>query len=139
MDQRERLAGIAAFIPQIEDPDLEIGKLVTGQTADGIPHLPFYAYGPAVSALLDAFNYFDWVVPFDWPSWAQTDEAQMYVRHPETILTCSIGDLERIITTLVRRERFSNGSLSAAIDSGMVINALRRAETLCFEERGDGV
>lgn len=65
---------------------------------------------------------------FDWPGW-QT-EAQRYFADPDLLASADVATLQKLVTTLVRAERFSGGYLAQAIDSGRIRAILRRLQAI---------
>jgi hypothetical protein len=53
---------------------------------------------------------------FDWMSWAGADR----LRTGEEVAAASLVDVLRLITASVRGERFSDGTIAAALTSGVL-------------------
>lgn len=88
----------------------------------------FFADPPIVRRLLDAFDRHGFVLAFDWPAWHA--EAARYRREPAALASAPLRDLCRLITTLVRADRFARGAFAEALESGLVAAILRRLQTL---------
>ena len=72
-----------------------------------------------------------WVRPdFDWPAWAQTPEAQRLRDDREALEQATVLELARLLTVVIRSERFGEGAVAEAIESGLVAAVLRRIEQL---------
>ena len=62
-----------------------------------------------------------WMVPFDWATWAQTAEGQRLLGEPPHIATATADQLGKVLTTVIRHERFSEGTLNEALESGLLL------------------
>ena len=75
-----------------------------------------------------------WVLAgFDWPSW---DEGRAIAGDPDRVKTVDLLTIRKIITALVRNERFCDGSLQAAHGRGVIQAILQRIEQLRTEQKG---
>ena len=93
--------------------------------------MPFPVYAPVVDRFVDLFYEDGWLAPdFDWMTWTETDEARRLATDPEAIERATAEQLGRVLTVLVRQERFGDGALAGAIASGLVVRVLRRAAEL---------
>ena len=80
-----------------------------------------------------------WVISdFDWPSWQGTPEALDLSDDPEVLKQATPVQLAKLLTVLIRQERFVNGALASAYDSGFLTAVLRRAEELRGEVVKEG-
>lgn len=68
-----------------------------------------------------------WIRPFDWPTWKETDEAKALLDDPST---ATEEQLSKLLTALVRADRFSEGTLRWAIATGLAARMARRADEL---------
>jgi hypothetical protein len=62
------------------------------------------------------------VVVFAWPDWPEIDR----YRRPEAFEGAPVADVARMVTAMVRSDRFTEGSLAGAADDGLLQAALRR-------------
>lgn len=65
---------------------------------------------------------------FDWQAW--TAEYKKYENRPDFIENADIGTLRKLVTVIVRGERFNAGVLQQAIDNGMLNVILKRLKVL---------
>lgn len=125
--ERQRLVVLASFASEFASSTFRLG----GAPEDGSIHEELSAGALAfVEAITDA----GWVTPFDWAAWAQTEEGQRLFRDPAQIATATAGQLGKVLTCLIRGERFSAGALSAAFESGLLLAIAERAEALLQEQ-----
>lgn len=134
-DERARLEALAALVPVLEAPDAAFGRWeAQWEDAEGRIHLPYFVPGPACDAFRAAVGRGGWViVGFDWPAWGTTEEAQALRRDPATLAAATPDQLARLLTALVRSERFSEGTLDEAFASGLLARIARRAAALAGE------
>ena len=72
---------------------------------------------------------------FDWPTWAQTPEAQRLRDDSEAIQQATVLDLARLLTVVIRSDRFAEGAVAEAVESGLVTAVLRRIAQLRAQDR----
>lgn len=72
----------------------------------------------------------EWVVDFDWTGWVETKEFKKMMDSQNGIETATPVQLAKLITALVRKERFCEGTLSEAATSGLLERITRRASQL---------
>ena len=132
-----RLRALASFLPAFEAAGFEFGRWAGGEQREpGVFTMPYYAFSPAAEEFL-GLGVGGWVTPaFDWPAWGATDEFARLSRDPAAVARASPDQLARLLTVLVRSERFGDGQLAAAFEAGLVVGILRRAEVLARELGG---
>jgi hypothetical protein len=69
----------------------------------------------------------------NWGEWMKTDEAKKLRDDPTALAKASDHDLTCLLTTLIRQERFCEGSLEVAYDSGLLTGILQRAASMLDE------
>ena len=132
-DERDRLERLAAFLPAFE-AGFDFGTWQGGTAgADGVIQMPWFDFSPAALEFLRAVNGAGWVTPFDWRTWLATPEGRALTRDPKVIATASVEDLGRVLTALVRGNRFYDGALAGAYESGVLLAVVRRARVLADE------
>ena len=141
-DQRDELAppqldGLASFLPAFEAPDSEFGTRKGGDEVEpGTFTMPQFSPSELTSRFLDVAYRDGWVRPdFDWPTWAKTPEAQRLRDDREALEQATVLELARLLTVVIRSERFGEGAVAAAIESGLVTAVLRRIEQLRAQDR----
>jgi hypothetical protein len=126
-----RLRELAARAAMIEEPGFSFGEWVPSWTAnDGVIHLGWYRLSPQGEAFLAAARESGCVVPFNWPAWAKAPEVERLGRDPAAVAAAAGADLIRLLTALVRADRFSEGTLAEAFESGVLAAIVRRARHL---------
>lgn len=77
-----------------------------------------------------AYQY-EWVSgDVNWGEWKQTPEAKKLRDDPNVLSQASEYDLVCLLTTCIRQERFCEGTLESAYESGLLTRILQRADSL---------
>jgi Family of unknown function (DUF6508) len=120
---------LAAFLPVMDAQDFDFGHWETpGSDASGVLRMPYYSVGPGGMAFLRALGVGNWVTPaVDWRTWAETEEAARLMSDPASVGAASAAQLQRLLTMIVRGDRFNEGMLANAYESGLLRRIVRRA------------
>ena len=125
----DRLARLGRHARVLEAPGFSFGSWVPSRTDDaGVIHLGWFEPSPEAEAFLADARAL--VHPFDWPTWAASAEGRALLEDPAAVASASAEDLGRMLTALVRSERFGDGTLEAAFERGMLTAIARRAAEL---------
>ena len=137
---RERLDSLASFLPAFEAPDFKFAHWAEPEEAEpGVVALPESVLSMAAMEFIDAAYAMDWVLRnFYWSEWMQTPEAIALRDDPGALKRATPDQLAKLLTVLIRQDRFVEGALAGAYDSGLVTAILRRAASLRDEiAKGD--
>jgi hypothetical protein len=127
----DRLAGLAAWEGPLASPTLRIGRWISSEPdANGVIQMPYYDYDPVILRFAREVSALGWVYPFDWMTWAGTPAAQRLFRDPALVAELDADDLGRLLTTIIRADRFTEGSIAAAAERGALLAIARRAGVL---------
>ncbi len=133
-DLAARLRALARHRSILGAPGFSFGEWVdAGRNADGTLSLGWYRLSDAAEAFVRDVGGAGWIVPFDWPAWMATAEAQALVTDHARIAGASVEELSRLLTAIVRSDRFTEGSMAGAFESGLIGAILERAEALAGE------
>ncbi len=103
------------------------GDIVGTTTVDGeerpVRQMPYPVYVASVEHVRERLGVLGLVVPFDWMSW---DGVLRYREDPEALATAPVGDAVRLLTAIQRAERFGDGNIEGALESGLMQSALAR-------------
>ena len=128
----DRLRRLGRHVAMLESPDFSFGAWApVHRYADGSINMPWYEFSPGAEAFLADARAL--VTPFDWPAWASAPEGQQLLGRPDAVASASVDDLGKLLTTYIRGERFGDGTLAGAFDSGMLTAIARRAAALADE------
>jgi hypothetical protein len=137
-----QLRCLAAWLPVLEAPDFSAGAWRGGDTdADGVIQMPWFEYDERIAGWPGACEDGGLVVMgFDWMAWLGTPKGAALSTRPgalDAIAAASSADLARLVTAIRRGDRFSEGNIAGAIESGIVAAISRRAAAL-LEAGEDG-
>lgn len=131
----ERLNALARFAPEFEHTNFSPGEWtdpVKGE--DGTISMPFAQMSEQAMAFVQAAYDNGWVVGhFDWPSWAGTEAAQRLRDDQAALARATPDELARLLTVVIRQDRFCEGALLEAFTSGLILRIVRRIDVLLKE------
>jgi hypothetical protein len=133
MTSRDRLRALGVWADRLEAPDFDFGHWVKPeQRADGAWTMPYFAFSAEALEFLKAAP----IEVFAWPNWMQTDEAQQLLADHTAIAQATDEQLVRLLTALIRGDRFGEGTtLAGAYESGLLAGIARRARELGGQDR----
>jgi hypothetical protein len=134
----ERLRALADLVPLLESAAAaEFGRWDVPSPKGGVHSLGYYVFGPVGEAFLAAVRHNGWVVTgFAWPAWLETDEGRALRDRPDAVAAAGPEDLARLLTAIIRSDRFVEGSIAGAFESGLLARIARRAAVLLAESGG---
>jgi hypothetical protein len=116
---RERLHGLAAFLAAFESPGFEFSRWVESPEAEsGTKVVAHPELGETAASFVQACYQLGWVGTFDWPRWMMSPEAIQLRDEPGAIENASPEQLARLLTVLIRQERYCDGALQSFFESG---------------------
>ncbi len=131
--EQAALEALAAFAPVFADPACRFGSWARVDPRDeGEPiRMPYVELTEIAARFLRTCAEHDWVRPgIDWPAWAVTPEAQRLRRDPAALAAATTDELAHLLTALVRGDRFYEGQLLDAFESGLLRRIAERAAVL---------
>lgn len=129
-DLQQNLPAIAAFLPVFEAPAFRFGYFKQESAESGIIELPYVTLSGEASAFVETAYRTGFVLSFDWLKWAGTKEARRLRDQPSVLAAATVEQLAKLLTVVVRQDRFIEGELLAAFDSGHLTAIVRRAAAL---------
>jgi hypothetical protein len=124
----EAIAALVAFEPVLASPDFQAGEWRGGETdADGVMHMPWFELSPDADAFMTEVRRRGWIFPFDWQAWQSEAEELM---KPGGLEKADVATLRQLLVLLVRGDRFNEGLLSWAFESGAMLRIVRRLQVL---------
>jgi hypothetical protein len=128
----EALRALAAFVPAFETPGFVFGEWEDSTEREpGVWSMPYVTYGEMALEFHRAAAGHGWVRPdIDWMKWAETDEARRFIENASLIATATAEQLAHLLTTIIRGDRFNEGSMLNAFNSGHLTAIARRAGVL---------
>ena len=126
----EALRALAAWEPRLADPTFSMGSWTPSRTReDGVIVVGYFTPSEDAEAFLRDLGRVGLVRPFDWTAWLATPRGAE-LRDPAAVAGASPEELANLLTAIVRSERFSEGSLEGAFESGLLAAIARRARAL---------
>ena len=130
----ERLLLLAALVTILEAPDADFGRWEVPPPRGGMQYFGYYVFGPAADAFRAAVGRGSWVITgFDWRSWMETEEGRSLRDRSESVAVATPEQLARLLTAIIRSDRFVEGSIEGAFKSGLLAGIARRAAALVTE------
>lgn len=132
----ETLRRLAAFLPQLEAPDFQFGEwTVPERREDGVIELGGFNPSSVVSDFVTTRYEAGWVQwpGFDWVTWKSSAEAVRLLDDPTAMERATPEQVSRLMTVLIRQDRFVEGALAAAYDSGFLVRILWCIATLAAD------
>ena len=95
----------------------------------------YYSFSKKADAFIKTCYECGWVLgDFDWGTWKDTSEAMELRDNPDAMARATPDQIAKLLTVLIRLERFCSGSLANAFKSGLLGAILRRAVALAQDE-----
>jgi hypothetical protein len=128
---------LAAFAPVFRDPTTVFGKQHpdTGAgTRDDPTILGWYELSEVGTKFFEMVYDAGWIIRgFDWSEWAWGDEGQLLSADRAALDKANCDQLCKLLAALVRQDRFCDGVLEQAFESGLLRAITERAEVLAAE------
>jgi uncharacterized protein DUF6508 len=128
-----RLERLAAFGVEFRDPTTMFGTWhdVPDNATAWAPHtFPWFDYSEVADRFQKMLYDSGWIQDFDWARWKDGDEGRTLLAHRDAIATADCGQLAKVLTTLVRQDRFVDGALAEAYENKILLAVVERAEVL---------
>jgi hypothetical protein len=131
-DQEAALRVLAGWADDLSVADVPAGEWHRSEhDADGVWSMPWWEPSPRALAFIRDVAGAGWVTPeVDWMRWAPTGPAQRLRRDRQALAAASVDDLRHLLTTIIRSDRFFEGSLAEAFETGLLAAIAARARVL---------
>lgn len=130
-DLRDRLTTIGAFAEELERAGFEAGRWHPSEPTADDPNvwtMPWYELSDRALAFVTALGGI--IEPFGWMAWVATEEGQALYHDRQALAAATPDQLSKLATAIIRSDRFSEGALGEAFDSGVMAAIARRAAVL---------
>ena len=130
---KQRLQALAAFLPIFEEPGFSAGEMVfPPDLPNGVGRFPYSVRSEPVTRFVEVLYEENWIVPFDWSKWFETQEARdLFENDGAALAKASEEQLSKMLTFCERRCRFGWGDpLLDDFESGLIQRIVRRAHEL---------
>ena len=128
---RKQLQSLADFWSVFDNPKFVYETQDEVKEKKGVITMPSSSLSPEAKAFNRMIYQEGWILDgFDWPEWAQTDEFKDLFSKPESLAKASADQLAKLLTALVRKERFCEGTMASASAEGVLVSITQRAGML---------
>jgi hypothetical protein len=127
-----QLRALARYLPALERPDFHAGAFAPVQkTESGALIMPYVVYSDVVDDLVKtAYEHGCVLTGFRWAEWAHAAEAQALCHDPSKLARATPEQLLRLLTAIIRQDRFCEGVLLHAFEMGLMLGIVRRAAAI---------
>lgn len=134
LDDRKCLEVLASFAPRLREPGASFGSMGpnrgSGQPGDPT-QIPSFQFSPLGDDFHRSMYEWGWVsTDFDYPEWSRMPEAEALRGSPEAIKTATPDQLLKLMTVLLRGERWMEGALAESFEKGLLLAASERAKSI---------
>ena len=126
---KEQIQALADFWPVFANPKFVYETEDKHEKrADGVLVMPSSTLSREAYAFHMMVYREGWILKeFDWLEWARTDEFNNLFSKKGAVAKASVQQLAQLLTTLVRKERFSSGTMACAYSDGLLTGITQRA------------
>jgi hypothetical protein len=124
----EAIPALVRLLPVLESPAFSPGQWRGGEAnEEGVIQMPWFEPSDKAQAVLDEVRRGGWLFAYDWQAWQ--DEARALIES-DALEGADIDTLRRLLTLLVRSDRFMEGQLAWAFESGLMARIVRRVAVI---------
>lgn len=131
---RRALAAVCAFALRFDESGFVAGKWISPEPLeDGVTPFPYWSASEDVAQWEAALYEHHIVWSFDWtePDW--TRQMRHYHADPNLLGRAPVLTVRKVLTTLVRADRFCEGTLARAFERGVPQAAMQRLGAIAGE------
>jgi hypothetical protein len=122
--------GILAWLPHFTAEEFQAGRWAGGEeVAPGVRPMPWVDYADDVADFIRQLRVLHVVASFDWIIWMR-ERGNVFWKDPKRLAEASLEDCRLLLTAHVQADRFSEGHLLRAFESGHIVSVLQRVATL---------
>ena len=133
------MIALAAFAERFSEPAATFGEMCGGPDGSrpgDVIQMPFWAASPLASQFVEMAYDTGWVLgDFDWPSWLESDEARSLLSEPSGISSATVDQLHKLLTALIRQDRYCEGALLGSFENGTLRSIATRARKLIAQSQ----
>jgi hypothetical protein len=121
---------VLAWLPRFTHARFHAGQWAGGEEqAPGVRTLPWVDYTSDVLEFIHQLYDLQVVAPFDWGTWIQ-ERGRALWEGPQRLAEASLEDCRMLLASHLRADRFTEGHLLHAFESGHIVRILKRVEWL---------
>jgi hypothetical protein len=132
-----QLRALASYLPALENPDFHAGAFSPARkTESGALTMPYVVYSDVVEDFVKAaYDHGCVLTGFRWAEWAHAAEAQALCHDPSKLARATPEQLLRLLTAIIRQDRFCEGVLLRAFKMGLMLGIVRRAAAILEDQK----
>jgi hypothetical protein len=120
-----QIDAVLKHLPVFQRPNVPLGSRdELEHNEDGSFSAGIWEDSSEISKLISDLYENGFIVSFDWGRWQK--QAEQYFLHPERLRSASLCDLQKLLITHVRKERFCEGHFSVMVVHGHIRGILER-------------
>jgi hypothetical protein len=139
LDDRTCLEALAAFAPRLRETGTSFGAMSQpkGDGSAGNPiQMPYWHHSDLSQEFMAMAYKSGWVSgEFDWMKWSSSEESKR-LGDPAAIALADVDQLTKLITKIMRMERFGEGYIGSCFKRGMLLAIAERAEAILRSGEG---
>ncbi|HPX25148.1 MAG TPA: DUF6508 domain-containing protein [Methanofastidiosum sp.] len=126
---KENIDKVLEFLPYFEDKANDFFEFICKrEDKPGIYHFPYYRPTSKILDFIYALKMENFLLPYDWDN--DMPRILGLINGKRSISEASLSDLRKIFITLSVGEKFCDGYLANAVNSGIVLDVLKRLEEI---------
>lgn len=132
---QEKFNALVRFLPAFQSPSFDPGEMrKMERNPNGSFSFPYTVLSDQATSFVQAAYDNGWIVgSFDWPSWAGSEEAERLRDDENALARATPEQIARLLTVVIRQDRFCEGVLLDAFNSGLILRIVRRIDALLKE------
>jgi len=126
---KENINKILEFLPYFENQGNKFFEFIDKrQDKPGIYHIPYYKPSPQILDFIYTLKMENFLLPYDWDK--DMSHILRFINGKRSMSEANLPDIRKIFITLSVGEKFCDGYLVNAVNSGVVLDALKRLEEI---------
>lgn len=123
----EDLLAVCTFARRFDEPDFVAGEwILPAPSEDGVTQIGYWRPSEDVVRWQAALYEHGIALPSGWTEPGWTQEMRRFMEDPSRLRCADLVTIRKVLTTLVRADRFCEGSLAGAFERGVPQAAMRR-------------
>ena len=119
---KDQIRALADYWPVFANPKFVYETQDKTIEGEGVVTMPSISLSDEAKTFNKMIYQMGWVLEgFDWSEWSQTDEFRALFSKPDVISKASAHQLAMLLTALVRKERFCQGTMASACSEGLLL------------------
>lgn len=126
---------VLRHLPVLHRPDLAISDWIGMEQKGNILTMGMEVHSTEIRRILQDLRENGFVIDADWGNWQKS--AERYWEQPELLKYASLGTLQKVLTTHVRKDHFCEGHFSEVVRSGHLTAIIERLAEIRLGTKDD--